>query len=293
MEMHQVRYFLSVCEMGNFTRAAHASCVSQPSLTQAIQKLEDELGGKLFTRDRGGCRMTELGRVVEPGLRRLHEQSLSAKSDAVRFLRLKKTPLRIGLMSSIGARRLGPLFSRYQREHPKTDVEFILESERHLLKRLQAEAIDLVISAPLEPLGKPFACHTLYKERYGVAFPKSHRFGKMNRIGLQDIQGEPYLDRLNCELREDLKAACAQREVALYATYRSNSEEWILHMVRGGIGVALMPEYTLPADAEDVGFQYLDDPPLNREVMAIMRSERPTKPELKTLVGLLGSKPGA
>ena len=82
MEMHQIRYFLSVCETGNFTRAAHSACVSQPSLTQAIGKLEEELGGKLFLRDRGGCRLTELGRVVEPNLRRIHDHSQTTKSDA-------------------------------------------------------------------------------------------------------------------------------------------------------------------------------------------------------------------
>jgi LysR family hydrogen peroxide-inducible transcriptional activator len=288
MEMHQIRYFLSVCETGNFTRAAHAACVSQPSLTQAINKLEDELGGKLFTRDRGGCRMTDLGRLVEPNLREIHNHSLALKSDAIRFMRLKKIPLRIGLMSSIGSRRLAPLLSRFQKEHPLVEVEIMVEPESRLLNHLQSDAIDIAVSAPSEPPGSAYICHKLYKERYGVVFPKAHRFHKMKKIGLQDIQREPYLDRLNCEMRESLKTICSKREVALYATYRSNSEDWIMHMVREGLGIAIIPEDTLPADADDFGFRYLDDPPIDREVAAISASGRPQKAELTALVRFLG-----
>ena len=71
MEMNQIRYFLAVCENRNFTHAARASNVSQPSLTTAIKKLEDELGGPLFLRDRAGCRLTPLGKLVRPRLEKI------------------------------------------------------------------------------------------------------------------------------------------------------------------------------------------------------------------------------
>ena len=64
MEMQQIRYFLAVCDKSSFTRAAESAYVSQPSLTQAIKKLEDELGWELFTRDRSECLLTSLGHLV-------------------------------------------------------------------------------------------------------------------------------------------------------------------------------------------------------------------------------------
>ena len=63
MEMHQTRYFLAVCEALNFTRAAHHCNVAQPSLTRAIKKLEEELGGPLFRRERTRTHLTDLGRL--------------------------------------------------------------------------------------------------------------------------------------------------------------------------------------------------------------------------------------
>ena len=284
MEMHQIRYFLAVCDKRNFTQAAQSTFVSQPSLTQAIKKLEDELGGELFIRDRSGCRLTSLGCMVEPKLRHIYQDALTTKAEAIRFSQLKKTPLRVGLMTTIGAQRLSPFFARYQHEYPNTELELIVESETMLLKHLHSGILDLIISTPEKLPGKP--CHSvlLYEERYVVVYNPSHRFAKMKKIGLEEIQSEPFLDRLNCELRDALKSICGDREIDLYAAYRSNSEEWILHMVRAGIGFALMPEYSLPANAKDISFQYLTDPEISRRVYAIHSGHVHHKSELSALV---------
>ncbi|MGZ8164696.1 MAG: LysR family transcriptional regulator [Methylobacter sp.] len=287
MEMHQIRYFLAVCDHGSFTRAAQFTYVAQPSLTQAIKKLEDELGGELFTRDRSGCLLTDLGRLVEPNLRKIFKDTLTTKADAIRFTRLNNIPLRVGLMTTIGAQRLSSFFARYQQEYPNIELELLVDSEPVLLKQLESELLDLVISAPTQLLGQPYQSTLLYEERYVVAFSPVHRFNQLTNIDLKDIQSEPYLDRLNCELREKLRSLCQDREINLYAAYRSNNEEWILHMVRANIGVALMPEYTLPRNAEDVKYRYLTDPEIRRQVYAIYAPQTLKKSELKALIANL------
>lgn len=287
MEMHQIRYFLAVCDHQNFTRAAQFTYVSQPSLTQAIKKLEDELGGELFVRNRLGCQLTALGRIVEPNLRRIFKDTLSTKADAIRFTRLNVIPLRIGLMTTIGAQRLILIFSSYQQDYPHIELELLVDSEAQLLKQLEAGVLDLVISAPTQLLAQPYQSTPLYTERYVVAFNPAHRFNQLTHIDLKDIQAEPYLDRLHCELREKLKTVCQDREITLYATYRSNSEDWILNMVRAGIGVALMPEYTLSKDSDDVSYRYLSDPAISRQIYAIHASQLVQKNELKALIASL------
>lgn len=287
MEMHQIRYFLAVCDKRNFTRAAQTTYVSQPSLTQAIKNLEEELGGELFFRDRRGCRLTPLGCMVEPRLRHIYQDTLTTKSEAIRFSRLKKTPIKIGIMTTIGAQRLSPFFARYQHEFPTTELELIVDTEATLLKQLHSGFLDLVISAPLKSPGKSWHATLLYEERYVVAFNIAHHFAKLKTINLQKIQNEPYLDRLNCELRETLKDICNEREINLYATYRSNNEEWILNMVRAGIGVALMPEYTLPRHTEDVLFHYLEDPKITRQVFAIYSGHMPEQSLVGSLIKCL------
>ena len=139
MEMHQIRYFLAVCDHGSFTRAAQFSYISQPSLTQSIKKLEDEFGGELFTRDRSGCLLTSLGRLVEPNFRKIYQESVTTKADAIRFTQLNNIPLRIGLMATIGAQRLSPIFAHYKHEFPNIEFELIIDCETVLLQQLESE----------------------------------------------------------------------------------------------------------------------------------------------------------
>ena len=90
MEMHQVRYFLAVCDELNFTRAAERCNVAQPSLTRAIKLLEEELGGPLFHRERNHTHLTELGKMMHPYLSQVLAQSEAAKERAKGFANLKE-----------------------------------------------------------------------------------------------------------------------------------------------------------------------------------------------------------
>ena len=86
MQMNQVRYFLALWEERNFTRAAKRCGVSQPSLTNAIKRLEQTLGGALFLRDRKNIELTKLGRVVKPYLKQINQSVYEAKHKAAKVL---------------------------------------------------------------------------------------------------------------------------------------------------------------------------------------------------------------
>ena len=92
MEMQEVRYFLSLCEEQNFTRAATRCGVSQPSLTLAIKKLEAELGGPLFQRSRTKSRLSPLGCAVSPHLTAVEAAVIGAKREAAAFLGTSELP---------------------------------------------------------------------------------------------------------------------------------------------------------------------------------------------------------
>lgn len=212
---------------------------------------------------------------------------MGTKAEAIRFTRLNTIPLRIGLMATVGAQRLNPCLARYQHEYPHIELELIVDNESQLLKQLDARQLDAVISAPSNMLAQPYQSTLLYPERYVVAFSPVHRFNQLEKIDLKAIQNEAYLDRLNCELREKLQQVCQDQDIHLYAAYRSNSEEWIVHMVRAGLGVALMPEYTLPLNAQDISHRYLSDPAITRQIYAIHVQQLTVKPELQALLANL------
>ncbi|WP_292992103.1 LysR family transcriptional regulator, partial [Nitrosomonas sp.] len=170
MELHQIRYFLAVCDHGSFTRAAEFSYVSQPSLTHAIKKLEMELGGELFTRDRSGCQLTPLGHMIQPNLRKIFQDTVATKADAIRFTRLNTVPLRIGIMTTVGAQRLNPCFARYLQDYPNIEFEIIIDNDQSLLEQLESGQLDLAISPTELTLRSAYQTKFLYTERYVVAF---------------------------------------------------------------------------------------------------------------------------
>lgn len=266
MELHQIRYFLAVCDHGSFTRAAEFSYVSQPSLTHAIKKLEMELGGELFIRERSGCLLTPLGHMVEPNFRKILQNTLVTKADAIRFTRLNTVPLRVGIMTTVGAQRLNPCFARFQQDYPNIEFELIIDNDQSLLEQLESSQLDLVISSTELTLRPSYQAKLLYTERYVVAFGITHRFNQLDSIDLKEIQTESYLDRLNCELRENLREVCQNQEIQLYATYRCNNEEWIVNLVRAGMGIALLPEYSIPKNCSDIDWRYLVNPEISRKV---------------------------
>jgi len=96
MEMHEIRYFLGVCETLSFRRAAERCHVTQPALTRAIQKLEAELGGLLFQRGRNQIQLTDFGRLMRPHLQEVLERTRSAQQVARSFLKLESASLTLG-----------------------------------------------------------------------------------------------------------------------------------------------------------------------------------------------------
>ena len=169
MEVHQVRYFLALCEELNFTRAAERSNVAQPSLTRAIKQLEEELGGALFHRERANTHLTELGRMLKPYLEQVCSRAEDAKREAQEFVRLQKTPLRLGLMCTIAPTYLLDLVSEVRTRHPGIELQIIDAAAAQLQERLITGGIDVAIYA-LPELATDERLHhlALYREQFKI-----------------------------------------------------------------------------------------------------------------------------
>ena len=101
LAMQEIRYFLAMSRALNFTKAAKGCHVSQPALTRAIRKMEDELGGLLFSREPNNTHMTALGRLIEPHLTEIVAHAGEAKRSATRFLKLEGASLALGIMCTV------------------------------------------------------------------------------------------------------------------------------------------------------------------------------------------------
>jgi DNA-binding transcriptional LysR family regulator len=245
MELHEIRYFLAVCETLNFTRAAERCNVTQPALTRAIQKLEAELGGLLFSRERGGTRLTELGRLMQPHLEEVLEGTVSAKDRARRFLRLESAPLTLGVMCTIGPLHFVGLLNRFRVDNPGIELTLTESVPTRLAEGLLAGDLDVAIMASPGGFGERLRSEPLYAERFVIACSVGHRFARTNGIALRELDGETYLNRINCEFRDLLRERCEDCGARLMRAHRSEREDWIQSMVAAGMGICFIPEFSV------------------------------------------------
>jgi DNA-binding transcriptional LysR family regulator len=289
MEMAQVRYVLAAAKHLNFTRAAADCNVTQPALTKGIKSLEAELGAPLFHREGHRILISEFGRTMLPHLQHIIDEADTARAMAQNFRLLEKTPIRLGVMSTIGHLRLARFLGRFEKTHNGMELAVSEGNVEELADRLQDNKIDIAIMTRTELLSEAFRTQPLYSERYVVVFPPEHRLGRLNSVKLSDLSGEQYVDRLACEMREMVMAVCASKGVALYARFRSEREDWIQAMVLAGIGFAFMPEYsvTLPGLMQ----RPLTEPAVERQICVVSVPGRPHSPPVDAFIRATRSFP--
>ncbi len=282
MEMSQIRYVLAAAKTLNFTKAAAECNVSQPALTKAIKTLEADFGAPLFHRESKRILLSEFGQTMLPHLKHILDEAQVARTLADNFRLLSQVPVRIGIMSTIGHVRLSRFLAKFQREYDGVEVAVTEAGVVDLRTALDESEIDIAIMNASDDIGDTFHIHNLYDERYVVIFPPEHRLGTMNAIKLADLSGEPYVDRLACELREMVVNVCKDREVELYARFRSEREDWVQAMVLARIGFAFMPEYsvTIPELIQ----RPLVEPSISRTISLVSVPGRPFSPAVAAMV---------
>lgn len=282
MEMHEIRYFLALCETLNFTRAAEACNVTQPALTRAIKGLEDKLGGPLIHRERGNTHLTELGRIMQPYFRDMADRLTEARRVARDLARMQTAVLRLGLMCTIGPKPLVDLVGGFVAANPGVELVMRDASAAAIEEDLIRGALDVAIYC--RPEGEPDALHRLplFTERLMVAVSPSHPLSRLNAIRLEDLAGHCYVQRANCEYDGALDAALAARGVEVRTLYRSERDDWVQAMVMAGIGFTFIPEFAITLDG--LAARPLSDPDLvRRPALATVRG-RPHSPAVGAFV---------
>lgn len=242
MEMHQLRYFLAVVRAGNFSRAAVECHVSQPSLSQQIIKLEEELGEALFERLPRGIALTPAAHVLEPAATRILEEAEDARRQILQSRGDVRGRVSIGALPTIAPYFLPGLITAFARRYPHAEINVHEDTTVRLLAQIDNAEIDMaLLSLPVEA---PFlASQALFDDELLLAVPTGHRLAEATEIGLSDLAGEDFilLKEGHC-LSDQTEELC--RKFASFCprvVCRSAQMETVLAMIRSGLGVSLVP----------------------------------------------------
>ena len=244
MNISQIRHFLKLTESLNFTAAARATGVTQPTLTRSIQRLEDQLGGRLLYRDGKDTRLTALGMAVRDefeAILRAEERIHGIARDS-RDGHLEK--LSLGIVSSIAPMRFARFIRRAMEHLPMSEVILHPINRGSGIQLVLAGTLDGCFIGEMPERNSKLDDIVLFKERLLLACAKGHRFAAMDVIPPRELAGEIYIDRLNCEFREQVIAFLDDRGGLPTPRLRSEREDWLQEVVANGGGVCMLPEFS-------------------------------------------------
>lgn len=283
MEMHQIRYFLAVCEHRNFTRAAEICHVAQPSLTRAIKLLEEEFGGLLFHRERANTHLSDLGRLMLPYLQQVHDQSQAAKRTALELAAGQRQQLRLGIMCTIAPTLVLDLIDTVRRKHPAVELLMIDDSAQTLEEKLLAGELQAAIYCiPGEEPNDRLHYIELFREAFMIALAAGHRLADRQEIRVRDLDGENYVNRRNCEIYQYASAVFAAQNAQCPMIYGSERDDWVLAMIAAGLGFGFIPEYSITHPG--VVARRCVEPEFWRDVALVTVRGRPHSPAVGMLV---------
>jgi len=281
--MHQIRYFVATADCLNFTHAAESCNVSQPALTRAIKKLEMELGGPLFRREGRRTHLTELGRMVRPRL----EQALSltdlARDEALDFSKMVNAELNLGVMCTIAPSSVISLIEFFAQRAPQLMLVLHEASGKRLTERLLEGKLDVALLA-LPDVHGDLQASALFSEPFVVVTPKDHRFNDLDAVPVNELAGERYLKRMNCEYLDILQAEGRQFPVKVDPRFQSEHESWVQAMVIAGLGCSIMPQSL--SISPELRSRPLVNPEISRTISVVTRRGRRHTPVVEFFVNL-------
>ena len=241
MTLSELRFVVSVAQEKNFRRAAAKSFVSQPALSLAIKKIENELGVLIFERNRMGISLTTVGEKIVNQAQIVLEEVDKIKAISAAERNTQQVEVKIGLIYSIAPYLLPSIIPLVKSASP----EIILEAEEdittNLIKKLEEGSIDAaIIALPFVVPG--IETQPLYDEPFKVLIPTKHPWNNKQKINAKELKNEKILllDNTHCfsmQVREACPGISDKAEVQA-----GTSLETIRNMVASNLGISILPQ---------------------------------------------------
>jgi LysR family transcriptional regulator, hydrogen peroxide-inducible genes activator len=276
MEMHQLRYVVAVSRAGNFSRAAEQCHVSQPSLSQQILKLEEELGERLFDRMKREAKLTPHGEAFLPRAVKILEEVDAAKREASDAHSLLRGRLIIGVLPTIAPYLLPTVLVGFAEKFPGVEIVVQEDTTARLLKLAQAYEIDFALaSRPIQD--QRMEVKDLFTEELRLALPAGHPLTRKRTVRLTDLEKEPFIvmKEGHC-LGDQVLSFCDRRDLKPTINFRSAQLETIQALVRSGVGISLVPAMAARGERKDLPeYRSLPAPKPERKIVAVWPKQRP------------------
>ena len=242
MELNQVSYFINLAETLNFTAAARLSGVSQPSLTRAICRLEEDLGGPLIHRDGKNSRLTGLGQDVKSEFQRMVVAMKSVRNHSENWAMGRHRVLDVAVAASVGPKGFTAFFESALAEAPSIKIKLhSLQPNEDTSEVLSGKYHACILPRETRAERK-LEVHPLFRERFVLGCSANHPLAASEIVRGEDLPEFPFVDRLKCEFRDQILDHFARRDLLMQPRFRSDREDWVQRVVADSHAICILPE---------------------------------------------------
>jgi len=290
MEVHQLRYFLAVARTANFSRAAEQCRVAQPSLSQQIKKLEDELGERLFERTKRAVSLTPAGERLRAHAERVIDALEQARASVSEGGGTVRGRVALGVLPTVAPFYLPERLRAFAAEYPEVEVVIHEDTTAQLAKAVLAKEIDLaLVSLPVDQRG--LRALSLFEEPLLAALPADHALAKKRKLTLGDLENEAFIlmKEGHCLAGQAL-AFCRREGFAPKVSFRSAQIETMRAFVAAGWGVSVVPQMACAEEGAD-GVLYRSLAGMKREIGFVLNEQRSPSRAATALVEFFKREP--
>ena len=241
MEMQQIKYFLSLAQNLNFTRAAEECNVSQPALTRAIQALEAELGGDLIRREGRHSHLTDLGKRMAPLLQRCFDSAMTARELARAVSKNEIAPLSLAVSHSVNFELFMEPVSELFRGFPGLQLRVQHGPGADILRSLKEGEFDLAIAGTVEDGWDRLDRWPLFSEGFELEMPAGHPLARMNSVDVASLNEQTLFKQTGCEDRPAVMRWFEEVGAAPVLAHEYDNHHDLAGLLRASSGIAIVP----------------------------------------------------
>lgn len=242
MELRQLQYVKQIAIEKNFSRAAEKLHIAQPSLSQQLSKLEQELGVLLFRRTTNSVELTQAGEVFITKSQTILDAVEQLKQEMDDMAQMRRGRLVVGTMPITGSHILPLVLPIFGDLYPQIEVVLVEETSARLEQLTASGGTDIsLLSLPLED--SSLAWEVLMEEEICLAVPPHHRLaGRLDEIKLRELSDEPFIGLKKGQgFRQITVELCQRSGFTPQFVFESSNMETIQSLVAGGMGIAFVP----------------------------------------------------
>jgi DNA-binding transcriptional LysR family regulator len=287
----RLRVLLYVARAGSLAGAAAELGYTPSAVSQQIRALEREVGAIMLERRGRGVVLTEPGRALARHAERIVEGLGAAQAEVEAIAGLRSGVLKFGWFSTAGATLVPRAIARFRERHP--GVELVLEEgdPDQCARALLDGELDLAVVYEFrldQPLPAELRLTPLLEDRLQVALPPNHRLAHRKRIRMAELAEDSWIQGVrHGTTLATLPAACREAGFGPRIAFQTDNPIAWQGLVAAGVGVAVIPQLTIPSARPDIAIRELDAPSLVRNVSSALPSGRYTPPAAQAMTQAL------